>query len=160
MPASSGFILLRKELCLKRKMGNNSKFEEDMPLGTLVEKWPKFLALLPAQLPGGTGEALAMMRAMCPGKQLTLEELKRECDEKGVSFCTPFVRLRGKATQDLQPRTLVADEVHVINETYLDMRKAFADDKKVQDAGAAVADAQQDLSGQAHAYHEETLDLV
>ncbi len=152
---------VRTECYLKRKRGNTNKFEEAMPDDMLLqEKWPKFLRMLPGALPGGTAQALPEIRKMCPGKPMTLEEVQEECSNREAQFTTPFVRGRDKNTPDLPARPLPAAEVFAINQQYLQLKVSFEAERRGQDAGTAIGQAEQTIIGHAAANQEENARML
>ena len=159
--AVATFCKLRKEIYLRRRIGTDAKYEAEMPEDILVqEKWPKYLELLCQNLPGGCAQALTEMRKMCPGEPTTLDQLQKECEGRELPFSTPAQKSKRRDIDDIPARALSVAEVHAINDKYLQIRAAFEDQKSQQSVGAAVAEAQLGLSGQAHAYHEETIDAM
>jgi hypothetical protein len=123
----------------------DGKFKEDMPEDTMLDKWPKLLDLQVKLPDPGETAALVEMRTMCPGKPATQEEIEEACRE--TPFRTPSWK-GNSAKTDIPQRVLAPAEVKVINNTYLKLNAAFLAKRQGQDAGEAIAEAEQNLTSQ------------
>ena len=123
----------------------HTQYKETIKEPGLLDRWPKFLDLQ-ARLPDPGGPAaLVEMRKMCAGKAATLEEMEEACRE--TAFHNPF--WNGKtATTDITERILSPAEVEVINNTYMELNAAFLAKLQGQDAGEAIAEAEQNRTVQ------------
>jgi hypothetical protein len=72
-----------------------------------------------------------------------------------VPFYTPWWSGRTAAT-DIPPRELAPQEIDVINRRYIELRAAFLDKRRRQEPWAAIGDAEDNLTAQAHWNQKKT----
>ena len=160
---SDTIAMLRKECLLRKARENTGKYVLELSESALLEKWSKYLGLqielatTRDEEKGTTGKGvtavLADIREMCPGVPTSLEVLESVCQE--APFYTPWWNGRTAAT-DIPPRKLSLQEVDVINRTYIESRAVFLEKRRGQEPGAALADAEYNLTAQARWNHKET----
>ena len=123
----------------------DSKYTSSIKEPGLIDRWPKFLHLQVKLPDPGVSAALFEMRRMCPGEPASSDEIEKLCKE--TPFHTPLWQGRTPQT-NIPERILAPAEVEVINNTYLELNTAFMVKREGQAAGAAIAEAEQNITAQ------------
>ena len=140
---------LRKNLRVPLLSGKDKSRLEGSNLNWRVANWADFLtASVRCKKPGAKAE-LAIMKPMCPDKDMTVLEIQAQIDKARAEgtqapYQTPRWHTGKSGGLTIEPRALEAREVDIINRTYLylrlvrDRNRVLTEERVASPAGQAV----------------------